>query len=147
MTLSEVKTALIALLQTEFPPEDMNYYSMAVVEGYERPCFFTQIQPVEMEPANYNTRKTTVAFYINYRQSEVDEEDIYDVIDRIRDIFGLSVTIEDRAAKVDSFDYEFVGTDRNIPEISVTLSWYDRIDHTENYELMETLEINEVLEG
>ncbi len=141
MTLSEVKKALLELMQTIFPAEAYKYYSMAVIEDYDRPCFFTQIKPVTMAPANYNSRNNTISFYITYMQEEIDEADALDVIQKLRDLFGLAVKVNDRAVKVVGFDYDFIGSNRNIPEITVDFEWMDRIEHVENLPLMEEAEI------
>lgn len=124
----------------------MNYYSMAVTEDYDRPCFFTQVKPVDMSPANYNAVKKQVLFYITYLQSEVDEAEIYRVIDTVRDLFGLYIIVGGRAVKVGAFDYDFIGSDRNVAEISIELSWHDRIVRDEEYDIMETLELDQGLE-
>lgn len=147
MTLSELKKGLLSLIQTIYPETKYKYYGMDVSEGFERPSFFTQIKPVEMDPNNYNSRNNRVTFFINYMQEVVDEVDALEKIQQIRDMFGLAVKIGDRAVKVVSFDYDFIGTERNIPEISIDLEWMDRIEHNENLPLMESAEINqEVME-
>lgn len=143
MTLSELKKGLLSLMQTIYPETEYKYYGMDVSEGFERPSFFTQIKPVDMDPNNYNSRNNRVTFFIDYMQEIVDEVDALDKIQQIRDTFGLAVKIGDRAVKVVSFDYDFIGTERNIPEIGIDLEWMDRIDHTENLPLMESAEINQ----
>ena len=143
MTLSELKKGLLSLMQMIYPETEYKYYGMDVSEGFERPSFFTQIKPVEMDPNNYNSRNNRVTFFIDYMQEIVDEVDALDKIQQIRDSFGLAVKIGDRAVKVVSYDYDFIGTERNIPEISIDLEWMDRIDHTENLPLMESAEINQ----
>lgn len=119
---------------------------MAVSEGFDRPSFFTQIKPVEMNPTNYNSRYNRVTFYIDYMQKSVDEVDALDTIQKLRDLFGLAAEIGNRAVKVVSFDYDFIGTERNIPEISIDFEWMDRIEHVVNEPLMESAEINRKLE-
>lgn len=143
MTLSELKKGLLSLMQTIYPETEYKYYGVDVSEGFERPSFFTQIKPVEMDPNNYNSRNNRVTFFIDYMQEIVDEVDALDKIQQIRDSFGLAVKIGDRAVKVVSFDYDFIGTERNITEISIDLEWMDRIEHNENLPLMESAEINQ----
>ena len=137
MTLTELKVGLIALLQSRYPTKKYNYYSMAVVEKYDRPCFFTQILPVDMSPANFNSRKNRALFYITFMQEKTDETEMLEIIQGIRDLLGLSVQIKERAVKVVDFDWNYTGTYRNIPEISVELEWFDRIEHKNDAPLME----------
>jgi hypothetical protein len=147
MTFKDLKAGLIGLLQTKYPPDQYHYYSMAVIEKFDRPCFFTQLKPVAAEPENHNTRSNQFMFYITAMQKEIDEANMLDMIYDIRKIFGLYVKIKDRAVDVTGFDWDFVGTDRNIAELSVSLEWADRIEHKEDEPVMESVEISQEMEG
>lgn len=127
MTLGEVKKGILALLESRYPKEKYKYYSKAVVKGFTRPCFFTQMIPSNITPENYNTRKLTVLFYITIFQDTIDEADALDMIDSIQNLFGLAVKIGDRAIDVTNYNWSFIGNDQNIPEIVVTLDWMDEI--------------------
>lgn len=137
MTIKEVKTGLNTLLASKYP--EIKLYSKAVVEGYQRPCFFTQIQPITMENRTKTTRYNLVAFYIEYIQEELDEVDMLDKVEEIRDLFGQYVKIQDRAIDVGGFDFDYVGTERNILEISLELEWLDRIEQITSEPTMESL--------
>lgn len=141
MTLREVKAGLIKLLKTKYPASKYKYYSAAVVEGYERPCFFTQLRPTSVENININTRKNKMSFYITFMQKKVDEAACLDMIEEIRDLFGLAVQIGDRAIDVTDFSWDFIGTERNTPEIEIRLEWFDAIEHKETTPIMQVLEI------
>lgn len=144
MTLKDVKKGLIDLLKTKY--SKYHYYSMSVIEGYERPSFFTQLKPVLIENRNERTRENIVMFYIDYFQEEVDEADMLDKIDEIRKLFGTYVMIGKRALDVLSIDYDFIGTDRNILEISIELEWMEQIEHSNEKPLMKTAFFNTGME-
>lgn len=146
MTIAEVKAGLLAKMQTIFPESKWKYYGMDVVEGFERPCFFTQLKLVDSSPSNFNSRNIQATFYINVMQKSIDEADALDLIQRLQDLFGLAVRIGDRAVHVTNMDYDFIGTDRNIPEISFDLEWGAEISHKENLPLMESAEIKQNME-
>lgn len=129
MTLAEIKKSLLEYMKSLFPADKYKYYSMAVVEDFDRPCFFTQLKPVETDPQNYNSRNNILTFYINYFQAEVDEMDMLEKIEQLRNTFGLAVKIGTRAVKVGNFGWDFVGTDRNVAEISFDIQWMDKIEH------------------
>lgn len=137
MTIKGVKKGLNALLASKYP--DIKLYSKAVVEGYKKPCFFTQIKPISMENRTKTTRYNLATFYIEYMQEELNEADMLDKIEEIRNLFGLYVKIGDRAVDVTDFDFDYVGTDRNILEISLDIEWLDRIEHETNEPTMESL--------
>lgn len=139
MNLIELKKGLIDLMTSLYP--NHNFYAQDVVEKYERPAFFTQLRSVTMDPVNYNARRNVVAFYVYYMQEIADEVDALEVIESLRNLFGLAIKIGDRSVKVNDFDFDFVGTEREIPMITVTLEWNDRISHIESAPIMESAEI------
>ena len=136
MNLKEVKKGLLETLKEIFPEKKYKFYAKEVVEGYERPSFFTQIVPVEMEPENYNTRKCRVTFYIYYMQESTDEVEMMDVIDKIRNAFNLYVIIGNRAVDVNGIEWQYTGEERNIPEIALDISWMEKIEHENSAEIM-----------
>ena len=137
MTIKEVKAGLNALLASKYP--EIKLYSKAVVEGYKQPCFFTQIEPITMENRTKTTRYNLVTFHIGYMQEILDEADILDKVEEIRNLFGQYVKIKDRAVDVTEFDFDYVGTDRNILEISLDIEWFDKIEHETNEQTMKSL--------
>lgn len=144
MTLIDVKKALLDLLRSEFP--DYKYYSTDVIEAYDRPCFFTQLKPLEVSPVNYNTMYNSMAFYITYLQKSKDEVETLRVIDRIKGIFGLFVKVGNRAIDVKGFDWDYVGIDRNTPQITINLEWLTKISHPDNSVVIENVEISKKVE-
>lgn len=136
MTLKDAKKGLIALLKTKYP--DYKYYSNAVTEGYKRPSFFTQLKPVSMNAITERVRENIVVFYIDYFQEKVDEADAIEKIEEIRNLFGTYVKINGRALDVQDFDYDFIGTERNILEISIELEWMEKIEHINTKPAMES---------
>ena len=136
MTLIEVKKGLNEALQTLYSITEYRYYGVDTVEGYQRPCFFTKLQPVQMRPENYNTYLNQVTFFITYIQKEVDEIDAIKKVEEIRELFGLYVKINKRALDVIDFEYDFIGTDKNILEISIDIEWFDKIEYKTNQLLM-----------
>lgn len=133
-------------MMTVFPEEEYKYYSMDVVEGFDRPCFFTQLKPVDTSPQNFNTRNNILTFYITYFQKEVDEYEMLSVIDQLRNMFGFAVKICGRAVKVDNFEWDFVGTNRNVTEISFDIQWLDKIERAETEEIINKVQTNTKME-
>lgn len=120
---------------------------MAVVENYDRPCFFTQIFPVDMSTENYNSRNNVVSFYMTVMLRQADEAKALEMIQKIRDLFGLSVMVGNQSVNVTDFDWSYTGSDRNIPTISVTLEWLDEIKHQNDAPLAEQVITNTEMEG
>lgn len=120
---------------------------MAVTENFQRPCFFTQLKPYEMSPTNYNSRAIKATFYIDYFQETADEAEALEVIDKLIETFDLGVQIDDRFVDVISTNYDFIGSDKNVPEISIDIEWSNKISHEEDLPMMESAKINkEIME-
>lgn len=146
MTLKELKLGLMEIMQTRFPKSKYKYYSMAVMENYERPCFFTQIKPIDEKPENHNSRSHQLVLYITYFQKKADESEMLDVIQELEDLFGLCVKIGDKSVNVMSFDWNYVGTDRNVPEIAVELQYLTKIERQETAPVMEQVILKKEME-
>lgn len=136
MTLAELKLGLNKLLQSSFPVDKYKYYGVDVVEGFQVPCFFTYLKPVLMETNNHNTYEKQMTLYIDYHQEEIDEADLLEKVETIRSIFETNVFIAKQSVNVIGFDFDYIGTDKNIAEITIDLQWFDKIEHKQNQELM-----------
>ena len=93
---------------------------------------------MDISPLNYNSKKIQATFYIDYLQKSINEVDALSVTQKLQDLFELYVKIGDRAVYVTGFDWDYVGTNKNIIEISIDLEWYVRISHNEEFPIMET---------
>ena len=142
MTLLEVKKGLLAKMKEAFPASKYKYYSTAVSEGFQRPCFFTQLKPTDTSPRNYNTRNMQATLYINFLQESADEAESLAVIQKTQDIFGLYVRIDKRIIHVINMDWDFIGKENNIPEIRIDLLWGEKIEHKNNLPVMEKADFN-----
>ena len=147
MTLGEVKKGLLQAMQTVFTKAKYKYYSMSVVENYERPCFFTQLKVTSSEALNFNTRQLYGTLYIDHFAESVDESGALSMVQTLQNAFGLAVQAGYRYVYVEGLDYDFIGTERTHLQITVDLSWTDRIRHgNEDAPIMGAAKINKILE-
>lgn len=130
ISLIELKKSLISVLR-ELYPECYKFYGNEVVEGYEKPSFFTQLIPVTMENATQHTTNNTMLFVITYFQKKKDEEDNLEKITEIRKAFGLKVEAAGRQINVEEIDFQFVGEEGNILQVQVTINYIDDIEKEE----------------
>ena len=151
MTLSDIKKACLLVMKTKYPTSKYKYYSNAVVEKYERPCFFTELNVDHAEPASSGTDHIQATFSIEILQDVVDEAKAFEIADTLRTTFGRYFIVQktgqpNRAVDVTGYDFEFAGTDDNIPVISFTLDWYENAMKTETADLMEDIEVSIILQ-
>ena len=130
IALDELKKGLIAVLRKQYP-KGYKFYGNEVIEGYEKPSFFTQLIPATMENATQHTTNNTMLFVITYFQKQKDEADNFRKITEIRKAFGLKVEVADRQINVEELDYQFVGEEGNILQIQVTINYIDDIKKEE----------------
>ena len=158
MTYTELKAGLNAHLQTVFPmaSEDAQiqayeYYGLEVVEGYKRPCFFTRLETGESRPANKSSLYHRLTYSIMYIPERIDEIDLMDKVDKIRELFELGVEIktqtETRYVDCVGFDWGFGGTDRDILEMSVDIEYLSNIRKPETAELMRDAKLRMEVNG
>lgn len=124
--MQEVKKEMIQVIKNLYP-KGYRFYGAEVTEGYEKPSFFTQILPEKMENETKNLRSNTLMFVVTYFQKAVDEADMLEKAREIRNAFGLKVKVDDRYINVIDFDYDFVGSDDNILQMRITVSFYEQI--------------------
>lgn len=146
MTYTELKKGILELLQSKFPKNKYKYYSMAVVEKYDRPCFFVQLKPIDTRAENHNSRFHQMAVYITFFQKEIDEGKMLNTIQEIQDLFGLNVKIGEKSVNVMDFSWNYVGTDRNIPEIVIELQYLTQIERDTSAPLLERLVFEKEME-
>jgi hypothetical protein len=141
MTYGDIVRSVTGTLQELFPTH--NIYSMARVERLERPAFFFSLKPVIVEASNKRTRHNVLSLYIDYFQAVKDEADMYDAATRIRDALGWSYAVGDNGEyiNVTEFDWDFVGSERNIIEMNITLEYFDAIDNDEHAPLIEDVDV------
>ena len=146
MTYGDIVRAVTGTLTTLFP--NHNIYSMMRVEKLDRPAFFFSLKPVIVEASNLRTRHNVLSLYIDYFQAVKDEVDMYDTATKIRDALGWSYPVpvgEDSVERVNvtEFDWDFVGQERNIIEMNVTLEYFDNVDNSDDHaDLIENVDVH-----
>ena len=148
MKLKELKAGIIEIMKTKYPSTEYKYYSKMVIEGYDRPSFFLRLAQISNNRETINYRSKVYVLYITYLQTKRDEVDQLNKIDEIENLFGNYIKIGNRAVDVTGFDYDFLGSNHNILEITINIEWMDCTSNEEINQIMESAEINtELTEG
>ena len=141
----DVKKALIDVLKKIFGKK-YKYYGIEVSEGYEKPSFFTQMIPIDTGNETINTANSAYSFVITCFQEKIDEADALETFSKIREGYGLKVKIGNRYINVTDVDYDFVGEKRNILQVTVNVSFKDKIEKEETAPIMREIEITKKME-
>ncbi|MGL5245777.1 MAG: phage tail terminator family protein [Sarcina sp.] len=135
ITLVDIKEAIREKLE----PLDIKIYGNEIEEGYNRPCFFTQILPVGgLEQYSRNLVENNFMIEIVYFSKEETQLDNLKMSDTLRNIFFPFFNVETRKIRVTEFKQD---TSNNILSLRFYINFYDWISKEEETELMKKLKL------
>ncbi|MCI8951616.1 MAG: hypothetical protein HFG49_16615 [Lachnospiraceae bacterium] len=114
------------MLKGRYPPPQYKIYGKEIREGYDAPCFFTEILDRGSRAETRNFAKGGFTVKITYFQTEKNELDQLEKVDEIKDLFGLFFCVGDRKLTVGDFSHDYIGEYQDILQISI------EIDYKEN---------------
>lgn len=114
------------MLKGRYPPPQYKIYGKEIREGYDAPCFFTEILDRGSRAETRNFAKGGFTVKITYFQTEKNELDQLEKVDEIKDLFGLFFCVGDRKLTIGEFSHDYIGEYQDILQISI------EIDYKEN---------------
>ena len=123
------------MLKGRYPPPQYKIYGKEIREGYDAPCFFTEILDRGSRAETRNFAKGGFTVKITYFQTEKNELDQLEKVDEIKDLFGLFFCVEDRKLTIGEFSHDYIGEYQDILQISI------EIDYKENTQKEDTASI------
>ncbi len=123
------------MLKNRYPPPQYRIYGKEIQEGYDTPCFFTEVIDRGSRGETKNFAKGSFTIKITYFQAEKNELDQLKKVDEIKSLFGLIFYVGNRRLTVGEFSHDFIGEYQDILQISV------EIDYKENTQKADTAQI------
>ncbi len=114
------------MLKGRYPPPQYKIYGKEIREGYDVPCFFTEVSDKGSRAETKNFAKGGFTVKITYFQTAKNELDQLEKVDEIKDLFGLFFCVGDRKLTVGEFSHDYIGEYQDILQISI------EIDYKEN---------------
>ena len=114
------------MLKGRYPPPQYKIYGKEIREGYDAPCFFTEILDRGSRAETKNFAKGGFTVKITYFQTAKNELDQLEKVDEIKDLFGLIFYVGDRKLTIGDFSHDYIGEYQDILQISI------EIDYKEN---------------
>lgn len=136
---TEIKKAVNQLLKERYPPPQYKIYGKEIKEGYEAPCFFTEIIDKGSRAQTKNFAQGGFTVKIIYFQQEKNELDQLEKADEIKSLFGLVFCVGQRKLTVGECSHEFIGEYSDILEISIDIDYMENTRRNETKPFMETL--------
>lgn len=135
--LLEVKKSCNAALKEAFP--DFKIYGTDVREGMKLPSFYTEIVPYTLNYESINLVRQKCGFKITLLEKTPNEEFQLSVFEKIRKVFHLKVRIKEKLVTVDSVEFDYIGAENNIFQITVRFQWFDSIAEKKEEEQVKEL--------
>ena len=135
--LLEVKKSCNAALREAFP--DFKIYGTDVREGMKLPSFYTEIVPYTLNYESLNLVRQTCGYKITLLEKTPNEELELSVFEKIRKAFHLKVRIKEKLVTVDSVEFDYIGAENNIFQITVRFQWFDSIAERKEEEQVKEL--------
>lgn len=123
------------MLKGRYPPPQYKIYGKEIKEGYDAPCFFTEILDRGSRAETKNFAKGGFTVKITYFQTAKNELDQLEKVDEIKDLFGLFFCVGDRKLTTGEFSHDYIGEYQDILQINM------EIDYKENTQKEDTAPI------
>lgn len=120
------------MLKGRYPPPQYKIYGKEIREGYDAPCFFTEILDRGSRAETRNFAKGGFTVKMTYFQTAKNELDQLEKVDEIKDLFGLIFYVGDRKLTIGDFSHDYIGEYQDILQISI------EIDYKENTQKEDT---------
>lgn len=120
------------MLKGRYPPPQYKIYGKEIREGYDAPCFFTEILDRGSRAETRNFAKGGFTVKITYFQTAKNELDQLEKVDEIKDLFGLFFCVGNRKLTIGDFSHDYIGEYQDILQISI------EIDYKENTQKADT---------
>lgn len=145
MTDLELFAACNKLLQGKYGKE-LKIYSKEVVDGYDVPCFFTEIDDNGYTIEGYNLASYEPSYTIIYFQKIADDIDQLKKLAEIRALFGKAVKVGDRYAKVSEIEMGHSGERKTVTQYTINFDTvYCDISEPDVLPTADTLDVAEII--
>lgn len=139
LSQKEIKTAANKLLHEK---TGLKCYGKEVTEGYDTPSLFVELlsKPTRRETPGY--AKVGFTIQITFFQKTPNEIEQLEMIDTIKDAFGMIFTVGDRKLTVREIRHDYVGQKEDKLQITVEFEHYDNTVIMPTAELVDEVAIN-----
>lgn len=153
ITEMDIKKRLIELMATKWPKKKYRYYLREVYDAYRMPCFFILVDLDDESPSGAFVVEKSYTIRIEYWESGHKEEKTAEIVDGMRELFlsqgnrrYFTLHIDDRYLEVRNFNYDYVGSRLEVPEISFRLEFFDSYAVEDKTEKMQQVTFKETLQ-
>lgn len=139
LSQKEIKKAANKLLKGA---TGLKVYGKEVTEGFERPSLFIEIIPKPFHRKSKNFAKSGFCLKITYLQEVPEELQQLELVDTVKEAFGMVFSVAERNLTVGEITYDYIGQKEDILQISVDFEFYENTMTEEEGETAEEMNFN-----
>lgn len=122
LSQAAIKTAANELLKEA---TGLKIYGKEITEGYTTPSLFIEIISKPFRRKTRGFAKSGFALKITYFQEAPEELQQLQLVDTVKEAFGMVFTVQDRKLTVGEITHDYIGQKEDILQISVDFEFYE----------------------
>lgn len=132
--LVDIKKSINNVLKTNF--SNLKIYAGEIVEGFKRPCFFTQVLPVstEYDTTNFTSNKTMIV--INYFSKDKTDLENIKMYDDLKKAFGMTLKVNNRSFLLHDIRADIAD---GVLQFKFDLDYFADIEKIDKHKIMQEL--------
>lgn len=127
VTYADIIKEVNLILKREYP--DIRRYGNDTVDNAVPPYFFVEVVPLGVSRESKNILKKSCSVKITFVQKTIKQVEALNVIERIFEALGMTLSIGSRKLLVSDYSHEYIEDHGNIPQISFGLEWYESTEY------------------
>jgi len=141
ITLPELMHSCRDVMSTLYP--DIRIYGPDTTEGFDKPCFCTELILYKTASETKNFRHTSAAFKITFLQETTDIADQLEKFEAIREAFGIKLKVGNRFLTCNGdIEMDYTGEKNDWMQITIPFEWYEQITETPEAETISSINIS-----
>lgn len=136
----DIAKSVTSVLTRTFP--NIPVYGDEVTEGYNKPCFFIGLYPVDTITETKHLASTTMLIVITYFTDDKNSLANYDMMNQLKRAFGITLNVGERKLLIDNSETEKVNEDGCTFQFSFSISYKEVISDVPTDDVPTAKDIN-----
>lgn len=124
----DIARSVTGVLTGAFPT--IPVYGDEVTEGYNKPCFFIGLYPVDTTTETKNLFSTTIMIVVTYMTNNKSSIANYNMMNQLKQAFGITLGVGNRSLLIQNSETEKVNDDGDVFQFSFSLTYKEVISDT-----------------
>lgn len=121
----DIARSVTSTLTKTFP--NIPVYGDEVTEGYNKPCFFIGLYPVDTTTETRHIATTTILIVVTYFTNDKNSLANYDMMNQLKRAFGITLEVGERKLLIENSETEKANEDGDTFQFSFSISYKEVI--------------------